>query len=249
VETKSLNVEERGEIGTGSVRRLRKEGLIPAVIYSDGKEARHVKLNAHEYQLAVRGCKQTQIFKLASKKTELDGKLALIRAVQMEPVKGSVLHVDFIGIEAGHRVTVTVSVELTGESAAIKENRAFLNQTEYEIEVECLPDAIPSVLKLDITELKEGGSLHASEVHLPEGVRLKSTPSLTIVSAISKKAMEAEEAAMEAAAAALQAGGAGATQAATTAAPTEGSAVPGAAAAAGGKPGAPAPAEGDKKKK
>lgn len=241
METRSLNVEERPEIGSGAIRRLRKEGLIPAVIYSDGKEARHVKLNAHEYTLTVRGAKQSQIFKLASKKAELDGKLALIRAVQMEPIKGSVLHVDFIGIEAGHRVTVSIVVELTGESAAIKENRAFLNQTEYEVEIECLPDAIPSVLKLDITELKEGGSLPASAVQLPEGVRLKSTPSLTIVSAISKKAMEAEEAAFEAAAAALQSSGAAAAQPAAAAASADATAVPGAKAAG--------TSEGDKKKK
>jgi len=234
VETRTLVVEERAEVGSRFMRRMRQAGSVPAVVYSDGKPATRLSLNAHEYQIAVRGCRATQIFKFQSKTSALDGKMALIKSVQIEPVKGSVLHVDFIGIEAGHRVTVTVSVELYGESAAIKENRALLNQNEYEIEVECLPDAIPNSLKLNISELKEGGSLHASDVELPEGVRLRSTPSLTLVSAISKKALEAEEAREAAAQAAAQAASAGAATAATPAAEGAAGAAPAAGAAAKG---------------
>lgn len=235
METRVLNVEERQETGSGRVERLRKTGLVPAVVYSDGKPSTMLKLNGHEYTMAVRGCRATQIFKFQSKSSALDGKMVLIKSVQMEPIKGAVLHIDFISIEAGHSLTVTVPVELTGESAAVKENRAFLNQTVYEIDVECLPDAIPSSLKLDISTLEEAESLHASDVQLPAGIRLRSLPALTIVTAISKKAMEAEEAAREAAAAAAQSGSAAAQPAAAE----------GAAAAAGGD----AAKGGDKAKK
>ncbi|MFN8389515.1 MAG: 50S ribosomal protein L25 [Bdellovibrionota bacterium] len=223
MEPRVISVNERTEMGTGAVRRIRREGAVPAVVYAEGHPAKHITLNAHEYQLAVRGVKPAQIFKFKSSSSALDGTMTLIKAVQMEPIKGQVLHVDFISISAGHRLTVTVPVELTGESAAIKENRAFLNQTVYEIDVECLPDAIPSSLKLDITTLNEGGTLHASDVQLPEGVRLRSLPKLTIVSAISKKALEAQEAAAEAAAQAAKQAGA-ATAAAAPAAEGAGAA-------------------------
>lgn len=232
METRTLVVEERTEIGTRNMRRMRIGGNVPAVVYSEGKPSTRLRLNAHSYLLAVRGCRPTQIFKFESKASELNGKMALIKSVQIEPVKGSVLHVDFIAIDEKHRVTVTVPVELYGESLAIKENRAILNQNEYEVEVECLPAAIPNALRLNISELKEGGSLHASDVELPEGVKLKSTPSITMVSAISKKALEAEEAREAAAQAAVQAT---ATAGAAVAAPAaEGAAAAAPAAAAKG---------------
>lgn len=217
MEAKILVVEDRQAQGSTQVRRLRKTGFIPGVVYSDGSAATSVALPEREYHLAVRGCKPVQLFKFQSKNSALDGVLTLIKSVQVEPIKGEVLHVDFIAIHEGHRLSVTVPVEITGESVAVKENRAILNQAVYEIEVECLPSAIPSVVQIDISGLDEGETLHAADIKLPEGVRLKSIPRLSIVSALSKKAMEEEAAAQEAAAAAAKAAG---TPAATPAAGT-----------------------------
>lgn len=196
VEQKILNVEPRTEMGSSSMRRLRNAGTLPAVVYTEGKPASTLKLNAQEFTLTVRGCKPSQIFKFKSSNPAFDGKMALVKAVQVEAVKGRAMHIDFLEISAGHAVTVSVPVELVGECAAIKESRALLNQSAYEIEIECLPDAIPSSVKLDISALKEGGSLHASDAQLPAGVKLRSVAGFTIVSAISKKAIEAQEAAM-----------------------------------------------------
>ena len=251
---KFINVDERTELGTSAGKRLRQSGKLPAVVYAEGKEAKHISLNAHEFQLVVRGSKPTQIYKFKSANSKLDGVMTLVKSVQMEPVKGLVQHIDFISISAGHRVAVTVPIELYGESLAIKENRAFLNQSVYEVEVECLPNEIPNALKLDITPLKEGGTLHASEVELPAGVKLRSLPALTLISAISKKAMEAQELAFEAAAAAAQASTTAATAATAAAAAAAGAAgatgdAAAGAAAAGGKDAAPAAKEGEKKKK
>ena len=221
MEERFLTVEPRSELGGANARRSRRAGMVPAVMYSEGKDAVSVRLNDREYHLAVRGCKPTQIFKLKSEEGSLNGQMVLIKDVQIQAVSGNLLHVDLLKISAGHRLVVTVALELTGECAAVKENRAFLNQNEYEIEVECLPAAIPEVLRIDISSLKEGGSLHASDIPLPEGVRLKSAENLTVVSAISMAKKAAEDAAAEAAAAA-----------ATTAAAT---------------PAVAAPAAGDKK--
>ena len=202
MEEKFLTVEMRSEFGGPASRRTRREGVVPAVMYSEGKEAVSLRLNDREYHLAVRGCKPTQIFKLKSEDSSLNGQMVLIKDVQIQAVSGNLLHVDFLKVSAGHRLVVTVALEIFGECAAVKENRAFLNQNEYEIEVECLPIAIPEVLRLDISSLKEGGSLHASDIPLPEGVRLKSAENLTVVSAISMAKKAAEDAAADAAAAA-----------------------------------------------
>ena len=166
----------------------------------------------------MRGAGSTQLFKFTSSNSALNGLTTLIKEVQIEPIKNRVLHVDFIALSAGHMVTVTVPVELVGENLAVREMRATLNQNEYQIEVECLPDAIPTKLTIDISPLEEGDSLHASDIVLPTGVKLKSIKGLTIVSAVSKKAADAEAAAQEAATAAAKPAAAAAAPAAGKAA-------------------------------
>lgn len=222
MQAREIQVEERKEQGSGAVRRLRKAGSIPAVVYSESFPATSIVLDDHGYQLAVRGAGSTQLFKFNSSHSVLNGLTTLIKDVQVEPIKGKILHVDFIALSAGHMVSVTVPVELTGECLAVKEMRAFLNQSEYQIDVECLPDAIPNKLTIDISSLIEGGSLHASDIVLPTGVKLRSIKGLTIVSAISKKAADAEAAAQEAATAASQPAKAAAAAAAPAAKPAAG---------------------------
>ncbi len=204
MQAREIQVEERKEQGSGAARRLRLAGSIPAVVYSDSLPATSIVLNDHGYQLAVRGAGSTQLFKFTSSNSALNGLTTLIKDVQVEPIKGKILHVDFIALSAGHTLTVTVPVEIVGENLAVREMRATLNQTEYQIDVECLPDAIPTKLTIDVSSLEEGDSLHASDIVLPAGVKLRSIKGLTIVSAISKKAADAVAAAQEAAAAAAQ---------------------------------------------
>ena len=199
MQAREIQVEERKEQGSGAARRLRLAGSIPAVVYSESLPATSIVLNDHGYQLAVRGAGSTQLFKFTSSNSALNGLTTLIKDVQVEPIKNRILHVDFIALSAGHMVTVTVPVELVGENLAVREMRATLNQSEYQIDVECLPDAIPTKLTIDISSLEEGDSLHASDIVLPTGVKLRSIKGLTIVSSISKKAADAEAAAQEAA--------------------------------------------------
>ncbi len=256
METRILEIEDRKDNGTANARRVRRAGAIPAVVYADGKEAKSLSLDKYKFQMAIRGAKPTQIYKFAGKNSALNDLMAIIKSVQIEPVKGLPLHVDFVSISEDHALTLAVPLEIYGESAAIKENRAFLFQAVYEIEVECLPRAIPEAVKINISNLKEGGSLPASAVELPQGVKLRSQPTLTVVSAISKKAMEEEQAKALAAATTATAAAAATTAATTAAAPgtaapaAAGGATPaaaGAAPAAGAKTAA-APAKQEKKK-
>lgn len=227
MEAKVLTVEERLGTGSAEARRVRKTGLIPAVMYSEGKATTQIALDNHEFFISTRGAKPTQLYKFKSENSVLDGTLVLIKDVQMEPVRGDVLHVDFLALHEGHRIAVSVGVDLVGQCAAVKENRVIISQIAYEIEVECQPSAIPSSLTIDITPLDEGESLHARDIVLPEGVRLKSLGSMTIVTALSKKELEASAAAAEAAM--VQPAAAAATpaaDAAKAASPAKGGAAP-----------------------
>lgn len=195
----SEHLKAKSLTGSKAAKIIRRGGSFPGVIYAKHTPATSIQLEDRSYHLAVRNCKPAQIFKLQSSAPELNGLNALIKDLQIEPLKGRVLHIDLVAIREDDKVTVEVPLELTGECQAVKEARAVLSQSEYEIEIECIPGLIPDKLSLDIANLKEGASLHADEVPLPDGVKLKSAPKLVIVVAISKKALDAEELAAAAA--------------------------------------------------
>lgn len=190
METLNLNVESRTETGKGAMKRLRSSGLIPGVVYSEGKEAHPVSLVEREYLRVVEGKSSTQLFEFTSNVEALKGVLVLVKDVQREPIKDKIVHVDFLSLHAGHRVTLTVHIEFVGESQAVKQGAAILNISAHEIEIECLPREIPEKVIVDISKLAVGDSVHASDIALPEGVVLKSDPKLNIVSAIEPKEEE-----------------------------------------------------------
>lgn len=224
METIEVNIEERTDSGSSASRRLRAQGLIPAVVYSKGQGAQMVALSSQEYVKRVLGCGPTQLFRFKSKEAKLNGTLALIKDIDIEPIKDKVRHLDFLSVSAETRVIIAVPIELQGENALIKGGDAILNQSIRELQVECFPTNIPRALAVDISGLVIGKGIHAKDVKLPEGVSLKSDGELAVVSVAHKKEV-VEEKPVEAAA------------------PVEGEAVaaPGTAA--------PAPEKGEKEKK
>jgi large subunit ribosomal protein L25 len=192
VETIEIEITSRAGIGSSDSRRLRKAGIIPGVVYSPGKGSTSVTLNRHAFVMSARGKAHTQIFKFIGD-TELSGKLSLVKDVSIEPIKGEVIHVEFLAVDSDHKVVVNVSVKVEGIPECVKLGTATVNQTTYEIALECFPTAIPEAIILDISSLEAGDSFHASDIKLPANCALKSAPGLTIVTAtVDKKAKEVE---------------------------------------------------------
>lgn len=199
METIDIEISNREQIGSSHSRRLRKSGKLPAVIYQPGKESVSVLLDKHSFILSARGKAHTQLFKFKGD-SALNGTLSLVKSVQKEPIKGEVIHVEFLALADDHRVVVDVAVKLEGTPDCVKQGIAIINQTAYEISVECLPTEIPEALTLDISGITAGGSLHASDIALPKNTSLKSPAGLTMVSAIvEKKAKDTADAAADAA--------------------------------------------------
>ena len=198
-----LNVEERADRGTSKIRALRKSGFVPGIVYSEGKQGTSISISSYDFGRYVSSASHTQLFKFKSSSKSLDGVIALLKDLQTEPVKQVPLHVDFYSVHEGHKISLTVPLELVGLSPAVKTGAVILNQQIYEIEVECLPTEIPDVLTLDISTLDEGVTFHISDVQLPAGAKLKSDPELAVVTAISRS--ELEEAPAPVAAAAVEA--------------------------------------------
>ena len=250
-----LKATARGGAGKGAARAVRRQGLIPGVVYGDKKEPQNISFVYNELQPHV----NTGRFMSTLVDLEVDGTVvrAIPRDIQFEPVRDFISHVDFLRLGKGARIHVEVPVHFKNhaDSPGIKKG-GVLNIVRHEIDLYCPADFIPDEILIDLTGLEIGQSIHITSVKLPENVtpaiRERDFTIATIASAAGIKEAE-EEAAAAAAEAAPVAEVPASAQKAPPAAP--GSAPPAAkdakaaAPAAGAKAAAaPAAKAGDKKK-
>ncbi len=150
----------RTEFGKGAARRERRAGLVPAVLYGHGTEPRHISLPGHDVLLALR---------TANVLIRLEGlpggsELALPKAVQRDPIKGTVEHVDLILVRRGEKVTVEVPVTVSGEVAP----DGLLDQQLIQISVEAEATHIPPGIEVNVEDMAIGASVHAGDLELPQ---------------------------------------------------------------------------------
>lgn len=187
METVDLNVELRESLGSSFSKKLRRNGKVPAVVYSGGKWSQPLTIDLHHFERATSGKLPSQIYTLRCDSSDLNEKSAIVKDIEIEPLKQRIKHVDLQAIEEGQTVSVCVPLELTGTSAAVTSGNALLNQTAYEVEIECLPKEIPQKLTLDISEMIAGSSMHAGSIPLPDNTILKSDRRLVVVNVIGKR--------------------------------------------------------------
>lgn len=219
----SLEVEPRSEVGARAAKRLRASGNLPTVVYARGEAATACVLSEKEFVRIAKASRISTVFTLKSKDTALNGRLAIVKDIQKHHLSGKVLHVDLQSLRENEEITVRVPLKGLGEAAGVKLDGGILTTSAHEITVTCLPKKIPQVLEYDVSELKLGGSIHAEDLKLPEGVRLGGNPHETIASVVAVRQVVEETAATTDAAAATAEG---------AAAPAAGAAAPGAAAPA-----------------
>ena len=186
MERVQLDVELRDETGTGSARRLRKQGLVPGVVYGRSQEPINLKLDATELADVTGG---NAIIDL-----QVDGeeKTVMVKDVQQDAVTDEYLHVDFHQIALDESIVVEVPISLEGIAEGVREG-GVLQQTLREVEVECLPTEIPSDLKLDISELEVGESLHVSDLEASEGVDFATSGDEVVVTVVAPTELDLDE--------------------------------------------------------
>jgi large subunit ribosomal protein L25 len=169
-----IQAEPRTEFGKGGARRTRRAGKIPAVLYGHGTAPRHIALPAREFGLAIRGGGNTLIT------LQLDGgsELALPKAIQRDPIRGSYEHVDLLLVRRGEKVTVEVRLILTGEVA---ERDSLVDQQLMTLTVEAEATHIPDHFDVSIDGLRVGDNVAAGAVELPEGTTLIGDPEQVVV--------------------------------------------------------------------
>jgi large subunit ribosomal protein L25 len=175
-----IEVERRGSAGKGESRKLRQQGLIPAVVYGGGKETVPVIVNRHAVtELLKQERGRNTIFLLKMKGTKQE-RHAMLRDAQIDPLTRQFIHLDFIRVMKGQLLKIEVPVTLQGEAAGVKIG-GFLDWLGRSVHVECQAEAIPQAISVDISNLEIGQHVTAGDMALPEGVRLTDDPNRVIV--------------------------------------------------------------------
>jgi large subunit ribosomal protein L25 len=163
-----LDAEQRNETGRGKVKDLRDAGFVPAVVYSDGKEATPIKLSHRQLVQLVHHHHRIESAIINLKiKDDKKSRPCLVKEIQYDPVHGEIVHVDFNEISLTKAIKVNVPVVTKGESVGVKQEGGSLEHILWELEVECLPTAIPKEIEVDITALKLKDSVHVKDIVAP----------------------------------------------------------------------------------
>ena len=176
MQMQELTVKRREGIGKQIAKRLRREGLVPAILYG-GAKTEPVTVDPRAVLRMIAGHEgSTQLLTL---KFDGDGggtRMAIIRAMQFDPVTERLLHVDLQEVSADKAITVRVAVHPVGEAIGVKETKGILNLVLHEVTVSCLPTAIPERIDADVTALAIGDVLTIGDLRAPEGVRIVNDP-------------------------------------------------------------------------
>jgi large subunit ribosomal protein L25 len=207
----TLVAQPRHDIGKGHAGRVRRDGLVPAVVYGLGTDTLSVSVPSRELMHILSGAAGANT--LITLKLDGGDQMALARQIQRHPVKGTLLHVDFIRVRADQEIQADVPVHLIGEAEGVK-NGGVLEQSLFTVSIEARPADIPNSIEADISALEIGDAVHVSDLVVPRGVKLNHEPEEMVAQVAAPRVAE-------------------------EAAPVEGEAVEGEAPAEGG---APAPA-------
>jgi large subunit ribosomal protein L25 len=188
----TLNASKRTLVGR-KVKQLRKAGLVPATIYGKKIESVSISVNTDEFKKLYSETGETGLVELM---VEKDMHPVLIHNVQVNPVSGAFVHIEFYHVDLKVKVKANVPLELVGESQAVKDKSGVLLQVLNEIEVEALPAEIPEKIEVSVDKLaKINDELFVSDLKIPAGVELltEKTQIVVRVSELVSKAAEAEE--------------------------------------------------------
>lgn len=171
----TVAVQERNTFGTSAARRMRREGLVPLVVYSHGQEPKPLALTSVEAQRLSHHTGMVGL-KIDGKKSVTN---AIVRDVQVHPLTQHILHMDCLGVRADEEISINVPIEPQGEAAGVHEG-GILNQLHYELEITCLPGNVPESIAVNVEELNVGDSLAIGDMPTIAGIEFAGDPEETV---------------------------------------------------------------------
>jgi large subunit ribosomal protein L25 len=176
-----LTAQVREKAGKGVARGLRRDGKVPAVLYSHGKST-PIAMGTKDLTkiLNTEGGEHALINLTLDGARDAKERMALIKDYQRDPISGGLIHVDLQEVALDEKVKIPVAVHITGSAAGVKEG-GILQLALRELEVECLPHCIPGYIEVEISALKMNESLHVRDIKAPAEVKILTDPEATVV--------------------------------------------------------------------
>ncbi|MBL7189584.1 MAG: 50S ribosomal protein L25 [Phycisphaerae bacterium] len=186
-----LKAEVREHTGSKAVRKVRRQGRIPAIVYGHKQEPVAISLDQHDFVEGLHHGHRLIDVQMGRKKEKM-----LVKEVQHDYLGRNIIHVDLIRVDMGETIKVTVPIELKGIAAGTHEG-GIIEEHSNTLEIECKVTDIPETIVLLVKDVHVGDALHAGDIELPDGVKLVSSPETLLVTcrlvAAAKTAEEAEE--------------------------------------------------------
>lgn len=169
----TLEVSRREKSGKGVARKLRANNKVPAIVYGGHKEPVSIEVDRKTVSELItkseHGVRSIFLLKMAGSDQK---RHAMIKDIQIDPVTRKMIHIDFVRVQMDEKVRVTIPVHLTGTAIGVKQGGGLLDFQVRDLHVECLPNAIPDSIDVDITNLDVHQYVRISDLKLPEGVKV-----------------------------------------------------------------------------
>jgi len=193
--TLTLKGKTRSHVGGRSVKKVRRAGKVPGVIYGKKTAPKPIEVLETELMDALHHAASEQVL-INLELEEESGTathLTLVQEVQHDPLNDTILHIDLHEVSQTEKITAHVPVIEVGESTGVKNGGGRLEVVLRELEVECLPKDLPEKITIDVTNLEIDDSIHVKDVPAPEGVTITNDPELTICSVAPPRVSSDEE--------------------------------------------------------
>lgn len=194
-----LVAEKRERVGKGPARQARREGKVPGILYGYGVDPQGIALDAAVLDRFLGTTASTRLLEL---QVGDETHTVLVKEVQRDPVRGTLLHVDFHRVRLDQEVQAVVPLVVVGEEQRASDG-GIVTPNLHELTVSCLPTQIPAAITVDVSGLSLGDTVTVAELELPEGVTVVDDPETAVLSIVAPRteepaAEEADEAGVEA---------------------------------------------------
>ncbi|HEY5999951.1 MAG TPA: 50S ribosomal protein L25 [bacterium] len=186
----ALAAEIRNERGKSGMNKLRARGLCPAVVYGPGTEPLSVSIDPKGFLKLLHVSGENALIDLTVG-GDAAAKKVIVREIQYDPLKPLPSHVDFYVVSLDRAIEVRVPLEFVGTPVAVAQKTGMLTQAMHELNVECLPTAIPASIKVDVSGLSLGGAVHVRDLAVPAGVTVLDAADQTVAAVAGLGAEEA----------------------------------------------------------
>jgi len=187
-----LKAQKRTVLGRNAIKKIKKEGLVPGVVYGSQAQPMALQLDARQLTsvLAHASSEHVLVDLEIADGSQSSNRLALIQEVQHHPLRRELLHVDFHAVSTTEKITSEVPIEAVGEPLGVRTFGGLLEYSLRTLEVECFPQELPDIVRIDVTNLNIGEALHGRDIPLPSGVEALTDADLTVVSVVASRVGE-----------------------------------------------------------